>query len=378
MKNQQTLIRLKIKHFILIIVHLLFLISCSVSARHEVETAKFCSKENSRSSNENILVEKYLEVGGIEQWVSIRGKNCNNPVILTVHGGPGSVLSHVTSDFYQKLEEHFVVVYWDQRGAGRTFGKHRGALSFADYRKNNPLSLERLITDGIEISDLLRKKLNRDKIVLLGSSWGAYLAMSMVKAKPEFYWSYVGNAQLVNAREKMLFGYAKSLEIAKSNQNKEVQNALLELGEPPYDTPKKNGQLIRIIKHYERLALKPSHKKYSLLHRHNNEIDRQNRMLGDDYSFMFFSGFKRIGIDGFDEFVDLNKLGYEVEVPIYLFQGAKDLVTPAHITQTYFDKLNAPVKALYIVPDSGHEPSDKMIDDMYKLLVRKILPAIAP
>jgi pimeloyl-ACP methyl ester carboxylesterase len=184
------------------------------------------------------------------------------------------------------------------------------------------------------------------------------------------FYGYVGYSPLVNEIEKLKFGYEKSIELAKKFKNIETLNELKELSPPPYDHPKKYGDLYRIIKGFENAS--HSTKESRVIEGYNSEEDRKYRYLGEEYSWMHFVGFKRLGIKGMRSSVDLEKLGFEFQVPIFIFQGAKDLTTPAHITTKYLNQVKAPIKEYFLIPDSGHEPSDKMLDAELTLLVDRV------
>ncbi len=66
----------------------------------------------------NGVQERYaVNLGGIRQWVYVRGENRDNPVILMVHGGPASPVSPLMWMFQRPIEEYFTVVNYDQRAA---------------------------------------------------------------------------------------------------------------------------------------------------------------------------------------------------------------------------------------------------------------------
>ena len=127
--------------------------------------------------------ENFVLINGIEQWVTIKG-NPTKPVILFLHGGPGSPLSPYAEKLYKDLEKDFVVVQWDQRGAGRTFGKTAPEELTPEYLNENPLSLEQMTNDGIAVTEYLLKHLGKQKIILFGTSWGSALGVKMASKRP--------------------------------------------------------------------------------------------------------------------------------------------------------------------------------------------------
>ncbi len=121
---------------------------------------------------------KFVEIGGIEQWITIRGFDRGNPVLLFLHGGPGDATNPWGHVALRSWLKDFTVVQWDQRGAGRTFGRSGPSVA-------PTITIDRMAQDGIELTELLRRTLNVNKVVLVGHSWGSTLGVYMVKARPE-------------------------------------------------------------------------------------------------------------------------------------------------------------------------------------------------
>ena len=148
--------------------------------------------------------QSFVTIGGIEQWVTIHGKDRGNPVILVLHGGPG-VTNAPFAPAFIPWRAKFTVVEWDQRGAGRTFGRN-GA------EKSGILSIDRLTQDGIELAEYLRANLHKDKIVLLGISFGSMIGIKMMETRPELFAAYVGTGQFINAADGDALGYELTLD----------------------------------------------------------------------------------------------------------------------------------------------------------------------
>src|SRR5213594_2959063 len=116
----------------------------------------------------------YVKIGGLEQWITIRGEDRKNPVLLFLHGGPGDATNPWGYAGFRNWLKYFTVVQWDQRGAGRTFGRNGAAAA-------STITIERMVQDGVELAEMVTKKLHTDKIVLVGHSWGSVLGFFMVK-----------------------------------------------------------------------------------------------------------------------------------------------------------------------------------------------------
>jgi pimeloyl-ACP methyl ester carboxylesterase len=131
----------------------------------------------------------YVKIGGIDQWVQIRGEDRDNPVILFVRGGPDGSTIPILSG-WQSWERYFTVVQWDQRGAGRTFRRTGESIA-------TTMTLARMPHDGVEVAEYLRAHLHKDKIVLIGHSWGSFLGIQIVKQRPDLFYAFVGTGQVV-------------------------------------------------------------------------------------------------------------------------------------------------------------------------------------
>jgi len=129
----------------------------------------------------------FVPLGGLEQWISIRGEDRSNPVLLVVHGGPGEA-QWPAADIFKPWEKAFTVVQWDQRGTGHTYGHHG--------EKTPDVTLDRIFKDGVELAAYLCRELHKDKIIVLGHSWGSLVAVHMVQLRPELFAAYVGTGQV--------------------------------------------------------------------------------------------------------------------------------------------------------------------------------------
>jgi len=313
--------------------------------------------------------EKYIKLGGIEQWVTISGENKAKPVILFLHGGPGSTMSQYNDAIYGHWKKDFVLVYWDQRGAGRTFGRNAPETVTEDYWIENPLTLAQMTADGIELSEYLTKHLGKRKIILIGTSWGSILGAKMALTRPDLFTAYVGHSQIVNPSEGFALGYKKVYDMAQAANDQDALDKLKALGPPPYQDARKDGQLMRIIKKYEKQNENPAPTTWwKLASQYDNEKDAEDRYNGDDYSFLYFAGHKQMGIKSMVADVNFLEDGLKYKVPVYLIQGEEDITTPKEATKSYFDKLQAPKKEYILLPGAAHGHNQAVIDAQYKVV----------
>ncbi len=308
---------------------------------------------------------RYVPIGGIDQWVTIRGGSCANPVVLFLHGGPGNPLSPYGGAIYAAWEKDFTLVQWDQRGAGRTFAR--------DPRPG-PLSVARMAQDGIAVAEYLRTRLGQDRIILVGGSWGSVLAVHMALARPDLFHAYVGAGQLVRYPENLAQSYAQLLARARTAGDGETLARMDALGPPPWTDPRNAGILRRATRAYERRSTTPPPAGWwAPAAAYADPASQQALEGGDDFSYLQF-----VGADGrgMASTIDLPALGLEFRIPVFLVQGAEDLVTVPSVARSYFDSLSAPRKEFRLLEATGHDPNAAMVEAQYDILRNRVLPGI--
>ena len=305
----------------------------------------------------------FVRIGGIDQWVTIRGDSCTNPVILFLHGGPGNPLSPFADNIYAAWEPDFTLVQWDQRGAGRTFGRDADPVD---------LTIERMAADGIELAEYLIGHLGQEKIVLVGGSWGSVLGVHMARARPDLFHAYLGVGQLVHYEGNVEASYRRTLALAQAAQDDATVAALAALGPPPWTNPRSFGALRRATRAYEaRTSTPPPDGWWRPSAAYASPAALAEHEAGEDFSYLQFVGWAG---DGMFSTVDLPGLGTEFLIPFFLVKGAEDLVTVPAVARSYFDSISAPEKAYRLVPSAGHDPNAALIDAQHELLRSRVRP----
>ena len=146
----------------------------------------------SRTPQGGINESMYVEINGTKQWISIYGEDINNPVLLYLHGGPGTSTSLYDYAFTRKWADVYTVVTWDQRNCGK---------SYSQDQNNTELTYELLMSDGVQMTQYILKHLEKDKITLLGHSWGTYYGSNLALEYPEYYDANIGTCQHVDYDE---------------------------------------------------------------------------------------------------------------------------------------------------------------------------------
>ena len=330
--------------------------------------------DNTNAVGNRIDEEQFIKINGIEQWVTIKGDN-TKPLVLFLHGGPGNPLSPFADAIYEKWEKDFLLVQWDQRGAGKTFGRNAPEELTAEYMKSTPLTLEQMTADGIELVQYLIYHLKKKKIILLGTSWGSVLGVKMAQKKPELFYAYIGDSQVVDPIAAELFAYEKVKKLAKNKSDQKSLEILNQIGKPPYESARNTGQLNRIIREYEqKKSIPPPPSWFKTNPKYDNKKDNQDRFNGDDYSFVYYNGDKNLGISSLRSALNFLKDGLVCKIPVFFIQGKEDIQTPEVITKEYYNLLQAPEKKLISVPNAAHGFNQAVIDAQYEILKQLKIP----
>lgn len=307
---------------------------------------------NGRKASHPIAEMDYLVINDWKQFVLIRGADTiNNPVLLFLHGGPGASATALMRKYNHDLENDFTVVYWDQRGAGKSYNKKI---------ETSTLTVKQLTDDADELTDYLRQRFQQQKIFIIGHSWGSRLGMYLVKAYPEKFSAYIGIGQEVAAYDGELQSYKFTLDKAKSTNNTKAIKELVEMGEPQsgnYLSMYKTG-FWGLVKQKEWL-LKLGGERYNK----RNYTDWIFQMLwSDEYSFTDLIKWSRasgatagqmIKDSDFNQF-DLRKDIPSVQIPVYFFAGLYDYNCPWPLVKQYYQQLKAPQKDFFLFEKSGH------------------------
>lgn len=317
-------------------------------------------------SQRRISEEKFVEINGIEQWITIKGESAK-PAILFLHGGPGSPISPYSDNIYKEWEKDFIIVQWDQRGTGRTFGRNAPPELTPAFLQSNPLTVDQMASDGIEVTKYLIKHLGKEKIILFGTSWGSVLGIKMAAKRPDLYYAYVGHSQVVNLSDDLAL-YDKVYQMAQKNNDTASIAVLKTIGKPPYERAKTVGQLFRVVKKYERASSIPAPAAWFVESPgYDTEKDNRNRSDGDDYSFVNFVGDKLLGVQSMRSTVNFLNDHVDFKIPIYLIQGEADLLTPKEVTRNYFNKIRSPDKKYILLPNTAHGFNDHVVKEQQKI-----------
>lgn len=291
--------------------------------------------------NRSIFFQEYVSINGINQYLFHCGTKQDNPVMLFLHGGPGSSEVLFAHAFQEKWEEIFTVIHWDQRGTGKTLTANPDKYPTIDL----------MLRDLLEVVQYLKNKYNKEKIIILGHSWGSVLGSIFVKKYPKEAAYYIGVGQVVGFLENERVGYKKVRELIMQAKDNKSLKKLESIGDYPGDKidndfMKKCGK-VRSIQGKYNLAVKTDLSLFktvlkSPVFKLSDASALIKGMKANEKVMEFLGTF------------DLRGESAEYKVPIYYILGSNDWQTPYVIAQEYFNTINAPSKGLYLIPDAGH------------------------
>lgn len=269
----------------------------------------------------SIQASQSIDVGGIKQWIKIDGEDDHAPVLLFLHGGPGNSAMSYSDRFTTELKQHFVVVLWDQRASGQTAELNQSP---------EPLTVSLFLSDAIEVIDYLRNRFLKEKIYLIGHSWGGYLGMRVAIEKPQWLAGYFAVSPMINQLE------SERLSLQAMNDSAIKTNNLKELAElSQIKIPFENGdQLFYHRKWLSKLMGSTSPTKAKV----NVWANTWLRVFNEASQTNFI------------------KSTPELACPVYFLIGSNDYQTHFNLAETYYQQVVCPEKKLYWFSHSAHNP----------------------
>ena len=318
-------------------------------------------------SPNGISLLEAITLGDLKQWIFIRGEDKKNPILIFLHGGPGSPMGGMSSarQFDAELIKHYTVVHWDQRGAGKSYDKSIPIES---------MTFDRLVEDCNELIDYVRNKFGLEKVFIVGHSGGSIIGIKTAYKYPEKIHAYVGVAQIINHYQQQKISYDLVLKEANKSGDVKIQKAVKEIGPPPYVAPEKEMDKAKyIIKYGGFIRDKAISQLGAIMLRF---------LTSPEYSLL--EGVKTIGNTGlyftmnamWEEIrnIDIASEIQSINVPIYFFQGKHDLIKPSVLVEDYYQKLDAKKGKTFIVfENSAHVPMLGEKEKYQELLIHVVL-----
>lgn len=323
--------------------------------------------DDGRFLPESIARLEKVRLGGVDQWVILRGQDIEKPVLLFLSGGPGASEAARVLRFNGELEKHFVVAIWEQRGCGK---------SYPSIHPKPDLTVEQYVSDVIELSEMLRARFDEQKIYLVGHSWGTIIGVRAVQARPDLFHAYIGTSQMVSVLEADQMIYEMVLEHSRQVGDTAFVQILEEQGPPPYFGKNPIGPYSTIFGKEYAVYEFPNIKDEA--YRRDGDIlmlmlkqpeygwlDRLYYLLG------LMNTFNRVYPQLQD--TDFRLDATEFDLPVYIVLGRHDMNNPSQIPEEYYNLIEAPMKRLIFFEDSGHGMIWEEADLFHDLMVDTVL-----
>ena len=314
-------------------------------------------------------IKRKIILGEFPQKIHIRTENENNPVLLFLHGGPGVCNRDVIFTEHLDLLDTFTIAAWDQRGSG---GSYKGV-------DPETLTIDRLVEDANELVLWLCERFNKDKIFVIGGSWGSELGTYLAHKYPEHIAAFVGFGQVVDGALNETLSWEFCMEEAvKANDQKSID--ILNRCGPPVMGVYKGGNYDGMMMQREVMmkygGYSPNEKKKGYLTSTAIPMIKSKEYSPTDL-WGILKGHRIVLEKMWPECgrTNFNETCTEFKMPFYIFDGRLDQNTPSSLVEDWYDRIKAPDKGLYWFENSGHNP---MLDEgkAFKKLLREKLTAI--
>jgi proline iminopeptidase len=310
---------------------------------------------------DSIASMERIMIGDVKQSVWFRGRDTRAPVLILLHGGPGASESALFRHFNAALEDHYVVVYWEQRGTGRSY--HRGV-------PRGSMSIARIEHDLDELVELVRKRFGTDRIVLLGHSWGTIVGTRYTYRHPEKIAAYVGVGQITNfaERERRSLQWALDQAAARGDQR---AAARLEAIAPAPQSVADELELGKWVERFDgalRGGLTTGALIWAALQTDEaNLVDLWKFGAGNRFSLNALrEEYSRVDLTGLREF----------DIPVVFLLGRHDWHVPSVLGAQYFETITAPCKQLVWFEESAHNPPFEEPEAFVRVMVEEMLPLV--
>jgi pimeloyl-ACP methyl ester carboxylesterase len=308
-----------------------------------------------------------VRIGGVDQWLLERSADHANPILLYLHGGPGTSQMTLNRRSMRDLERCFTVVNWDQRGAGK---------SYAAIRDSAAMTIDRFVRDTCEVTQHLLRRHRQERVLLVGHSWGSAIGALTVARWPELYSGYVGIGQIADMAEGEAMSYEWVLDQARRRNHRCAVRTLDRMGPPPY-----TGDWLRKTMVERNLVARYGGEVYGRRLGATGMLAR-SVILSSDYTVRDRLNFVR-GILGsmralWPQLLDVNLFEQvaELRVPVFFIEGRHDWEVPSVLAASYFDALCAPAKRLVWFERSAHVPNVEERDHFNQIMRDEVRAAL--
>jgi len=348
----------------------------ALKLRHVIQG--FNADTNRIVSADGVEEAQYVNLGGVRQWITVRGQNRRAPVLLFLHGGPGGAIADIAYLFTRPWEDYFVVVQWDQRGYGRS--------NIDKIKIEGTTTKERYIADGIELVDYLRKRFEQPKVVLVGQSWGTLLGTEMAHRRPDLVYALVSFGQLTAWEASYEEIRRLLLDLGRRTGDRALQKRMQDVG--PIPVGSKPGPFLAAM---DPVWDEMNSRGYSWHSVTGSEYPLDEIFLAGALASPSITDMRMIelmvGSNSNDYYNTLHPtlsgwslerdVGTRFEVPYILIMGRYDWQTPITLAKAFYTRVCAPYKVYIELPNAAHAAVLEQPGRALVALVEDVLPAVS-
>jgi proline iminopeptidase len=311
-----------------------------------------------------------VQLGGHEQWIMIHAADPGKPVLLHLSGGPGQSDMAFTRTLFEDLAQDFVVVDWDQRGAGK---------SYSALDPTSTLTPDQLVSDTIDLTNYLRQRFAAHKIYLTGESWGTTLGVLAVQRAPDLYYAFIASGQMVSQLETDRRLYSDVLALAARTGDDALAAKMRAYGEPPYNDV---FAMAFVMQQYDALY-QPYDPPAAYIERGSTANLGPWGVLGSEYNLIEKLNVLRGAIEMNSvvypqlergEGLDFRRDVPRLEVPYYMLDGQAELTSRRDLALEWYAQLDAPIRRVFSFENSAHSVSLEEFQAFHRILVESIVP----
>ena len=310
----------------------------------------------------SLVEKKFIEIGGIQQGFFVRTENPKNPVILFLHGGPGSpeLPFIVSTELSERLEKYFTVCYWDQRGAGMSFHSSIDPATMTE---------KQMVEDTRQITEYLQQRFAQNKIYLMGHSWGSYLGIKTIEKYPENYLGFIGIGQVVSDLQSEKLAYDYMLKYATEINDKTAIKKLKKVNRNSSDFPQLKYVMTTRSQLMNKYGIGTMRESISIIRLLKILLFFKGYTLTEKINFARGSLFSLKHL--WDETVVCNLFETSTifEVPVYIIHGKYDYTTSYTLAREYFEIIKAPKKSFFTFENSAHSPNFEEPEKFTKIVL---------
>jgi proline iminopeptidase len=302
-----------------------------------------------------------IPLGGALQSITIRGRDKRAPILIWLHGGPGQDETGLWRRYNHVLEDHFVVVYWTQRGTGRSYSRDipRSSMTIAQF-----------VSDLHQLVGYMQTRLGKQRVVLAGHSWGTSFGVAYAQAHPETVAAFVGVSQVVNADAGERLSYRFTIEEAKRRGNTDALRELSALGEPPYPM----ASIVTQRNWLNKFGGGAFHQPTSLINLMWQSFGASEMTWLDGLHFQTGVDFSQNALAAENARVDWWNRAKRFDMPVFIATGVFDRNTDASLQRAYFNRIEAPIKIHRWFRKSAHSPPFEEADAFNQFMIQAVLP----